>query len=221
MHLRSLWAMVNQVQLCFLLLLTRSHVPIDVKTIITGVTVAINFPNLLNFNSIGIYNSVIEKFDFDLSNPTLDLLDVKTDSTIYNISSAILFILLIIPFHLIISLISKLFNSTNSEGEWIRLKSMLKVVINKILLMLTLGWYIRYMLEMNQYILISSLHEIINYHSSSTLKVVSLVFSILILCLCISIIVFVLYLSLSSYEAIEESHNIIKQLMKYNFYLKI
>ena len=205
--LSSLWAMVNQVQLCFLLLLTRSHVPIDVKTIITGITVAINFPNLLNFNSIGIYNSVIEKFDFDLSNPTLDLLDVKTDSTIYNISSAILFILLIIPLHLIISLISKLFNNTNSEGEWIRLKSIFKVVINKILLMLTFGWYIRYMLEMNQYILISSLHEIINFHSSNTLKVVSLVFSILILCLCISIIVFVLYLSLSSYEAIEESHN--------------
>ena len=40
----SLWSMMNQVQLFFLLFLTRAYIPLDVKTVITGNAPALNLP---------------------------------------------------------------------------------------------------------------------------------------------------------------------------------
>lgn len=38
----TLWMLISQIQLFFLLLITRAYIPEDVQTIITGVSIALN-----------------------------------------------------------------------------------------------------------------------------------------------------------------------------------
>ena len=96
--LSSLWSMINQVQIFFLLLLTRAYIPLDVKTIITGIKIALDPSQYIPFSGIGFYGLAIEKFNYDISNPSLDLLGIQSNSTIYNTASSFTSIILIIMF---------------------------------------------------------------------------------------------------------------------------
>ena len=100
--LSSLWSMVNQIQLLFLLLLTRAYIPLDVKAVITGSKLLSNPSGLIPFQSIGIYKSILGVFDFDLSNPTFESLDIKSDSTVYNSSSFFVLLALFLIGHYIL-----------------------------------------------------------------------------------------------------------------------
>ena len=51
------------------------------------------------------------------------------------------------------------------------------------------------------------MNEISNFDTSKTLKIISLIFAIFVLMACFILIGFVSYLSLSSYEAVEDQHN--------------
>ena len=59
--------MINQVQLYFLLFLTRAFIPLDVETVITGNTVALNLPQYFDFQNINFYSSVFDNFKYDIS----------------------------------------------------------------------------------------------------------------------------------------------------------
>ena len=72
--------------------------------------------------------------------------------------------------------------------------------------LLTFGYYIRSMLEINQFFLISTVNEIYEWNTSAKLRIVSLIFALLIIGLRILLILFVVYLSLS-YRIIEGKHN--------------
>ena len=154
----SLWAMVNQVQLFFLLLLTRAFIPLDVQNVITGVKFVLNIAPFIYFQNIKIISSIIEEFEFNLSNKTLDLLNIKSDSSLFNISSIIMLAIMIISFHLFIAL-SKLMLSGDSTWGWNLIKQFVRKCITKIFIILTFGTYIRYIFETNQFILISTIHE--------------------------------------------------------------
>ena len=92
---------------------------------------------------------------------------------------------------------------------------------------LTFGWYIRYLLEINQYMLISSVNEIYEFNFSQPLRIISFIFSIWVICLCISFIAVILYLSVS-YEITEGKHNKIEEIFsgvkmekKYKVYVSV
>ena len=48
----GLWLMINQVQLFFLLLLTRAYIPDDIKLVITGLKFALNLPSYLKIDTV-------------------------------------------------------------------------------------------------------------------------------------------------------------------------
>ena len=114
----SLWSMINQAQLLLLLLLTRAFIPLDVQNIILGVKFSLNIASYFEFLKIEFIRSIIGEFDFKLSNQSLDLLGIKSDSSIYNISPTIILALLIIPIHLLIMLLFKLMPTEEPEGRW-------------------------------------------------------------------------------------------------------
>ena len=79
----SVWSMINQIQLFFLLLLTGGFIPQDVVTVITGMKIALfqfDFVQLQG-NNIGLS---IEKLDFPVNDSKLKLIEIESASTLYN-----------------------------------------------------------------------------------------------------------------------------------------
>ena len=83
----SMWSMINQIQLYFLLLLTRAYIPNNVVETITGWRFALYFPSYISFNKISTYNSIMNNFNYDLSNPMFEYVGLESDSSVYKINS--------------------------------------------------------------------------------------------------------------------------------------
>ena len=191
----------------FLLLLTRTSIPLDVKTVITGTKLLVNPSNLIPLQDAGIYKSVLEVFDFGLNNPTFEPLELKSDSTIFNTSSFLILILLFLITHFIIQILKGLLNRWENINWWKIFISSFIWVLSKVLLIMTYGYYIRFILQTNQFLLISSMHEIYTLDTTNTPKIISLVFALFMLLACLALIGIVMYLSLSSYEVKADEHN--------------
>ena len=203
----SLWSMISQAQLLLLLLLTRAFIPLDVQNVILGVKFSLNIASYFEFLKIEFIGSIIGEFDFKLSNQSLDLLGIKSDSSIYNISPTIILALLMIPIHLLIMLLFKLMPTEVPEGRWKLIKKISIKFVKKIFIILTFGWYIRYIFQTTQYVLISWINEMYSFTPSDSKRIISILFSILVSWLCLYLIICVLLLSLSSYEVIKNKHN--------------
>ena len=203
----SIWLMVHQIQIFFLLLITGVFIPVDVISVITGMKfVLFPFEYILPVK-IGFHDSIANKFDFGITNSNLELLDISSESTIFNIFPMVVLLLIIIFIHLLIALIVKLLYKWKYKGKWSCILNITKIVVNKIFLIMTFGYYIRSILEVNQYILISSINEISNFNTSSIFRIISIASAFIFLILCILLIGVVAYLSLSSYEKFENEHN--------------
>ena len=136
-----IWLMINQLQIYFLLLLTRAFIPDDVKTWIIGLDFVLNPYGYIAFSKIFLYDTVMKNFKFDLSNSLLEQLKLRSDSTIYNLSSFFCVIILAAVFHVFICIISVIVSKMSSEGKWSRIKILVKWITNKTLHILTFGYY--------------------------------------------------------------------------------
>ena len=202
----SIWSLINQIQLFFLLLLTRSFIPDDIKYIISYLKIAINLPAYFSFSSLSIYNSIINNFDFELSNNSLNSVGVNSDSSVYNTSPFIITVLITIIVHFPVLILIKLIMNYKTDWFWSRIIKVIKWSTKKIFYLLTFSNYIRALLEMNQFLLITSVYEIYSFNSSEPLRIVSLTYAIMIFILWIFILIFAFYLSISSYTVDEDKH---------------
>ena len=203
----GIWSLINQAQLFFLILLSRVFIPNDVKAVITGPNFAFNPYGLIPFEKVEHYSSIVNNFNFGLSNKILEPLKINSDSTIYNIMPFIDFTIFIALCHLALWITLKLFSKWNTGEDANRFTKFIKWLIERVVRLLTFGYYIRSMLEINQFFLISTINEIYEWNTSAKLRIVSLIFAILIISLCILMILFAAYLALSSYRIIEGQHN--------------
>ena len=201
----SIWSIINHAQLYFLFLLTRAFIPVDVKNVIAKSKIALNPLSFINIGSIGESNFISRNFQFGLSNPILDSFGIESDSTIYNVLYLFLLPLLVAVIHLGIYGIHILLFRWITRENWIA--KTVKWAVLKIYTILTFGYYIRFILEINQYLLVSSINEIYNWNTSQSSRIVSLISAVLILIFCFVLIICTFMLSLSSYEVIEETHN--------------
>ena len=203
----SFWSMVNQLQLLLLLMITGAFIPEEVKTVITGFKILLFPSNFMLFDKINVYSSLINNFDFGLSNSLLEPIGISSDSTVFNSSSIFLWILMISLFHLVIFIFWKVSAKWRNEGRWKWFKNLMITIINKIYVILTFAYYIRLILETNQYLLISSIYEIYKFNITQGLKILSLIVALIALFGSLFIIGLILYLLLSSYQISENSHN--------------
>ena len=203
----SLWGMINQAQIFLLLLLTRAYIPLDLQNIITGAKFTLNISSYINFQSFGFFGSILGEFDFKLSDQSLDSLNIKSDSSLFNISPTIILALMIVPLHLLVAIFYKLMPKDEPKGRWKWVKRYAEKVIKKIFLILTFGWYIRYIFETNQYILISCINEIYHINITKLSSIISFAFAILTIWACFGLILWVFLLSLSSYEISKDTHS--------------
>ena len=140
----SIWSLINQVQLFFLLLLTRAYIPDDVKLVIAGFKFALNPPYYFSFSSITAYNSALNNFNFELSNSSLSYGGVNSDSSLYNISPFIITILAMFAVHLVVLILNKLLAMCRTDWRWGWLIKFMKWVTGKLFNFLTFGYYYHY-----------------------------------------------------------------------------
>ena len=201
----NLWLIINQLQILFLLLLTRAFVPEDIKTIITGFDFASNIYDYIPLKRFNIYPSILNVFEFNLSTSMFDPFGIKYESTIINSYPMFACLILVIIIHLCIwflkFIFSKCKDNENCIIRWINW------VLYKLFIIMTFGYYIRSSLEISQFILISSINEIYEFNISETLRLVSFVYAILMIAWYILILIIVNYLIFSHYQLNEENHN--------------
>ena len=216
----SLWMSINQLQLFYLLLLTRAFIPEDIQTIIKGSGFALNIYDYIPLKTMKIYPSFLYSFEFGLSNPSLDSFEIKDDSSIVNLYTIIFSFIIMIFLYLWILLIRCLIAkwSNNENRSWCT--KVINWVVDRIFKLMTLGYFIRNILEMSQFIFISSLNEIYQHKTSNYLKWISFIFSILMIVLYIAFSILINYLALSSYRLNENAHNILGEFFRGNKYNK-
>ena len=76
------------------------------------------------------------------------------------------------------------------------------------------GYFIRNTLEISQFILISSINEIYCYNTSDSYRLISFIFSILMVLIYMAVISFVVYLIISSYRLYEDTHNKLEEVFR-------
>ena len=227
--LSNLWSIIGQIQIYFLLLLTKAFIPNDVKTVITGSELFLNPFGSISFSNLPILGRIIEKFNFELSNPNLNPFGLNSDSSLYNTLPLFLFLALVVIFHLFLKLLQKVLISWGPwSSRWGWLIRVINWIGEKLLIILTYGYYIRFILQMLQLILVTSTHEISDLKLTNIHRIISFVFAIFLLFGWILIAGIVTYMSLSSYKISEEGHSKIGEIFsgmkmdkKYKIYASI
>ena len=203
----NFWLLIDIVQLFFLLLLTRAYIPDDVKLVITGLKFALNPPFYFSFNTMSSFKTVIDNFNFELSNNSLSYVGVSSDSSVYNTAPFFVTMLIVIVCHLVVIVFMKLLAKCKTDWKWGWLVKIMIRITEKIYNLLSFSYYIRAVLLINQYLLICSMYEIYSFNSSQPLRVVSFAFAIMILISWIFILALAIYLSMSAYTVNEGKHN--------------
>ena len=210
----TLWMTINQLQIFFLLLLTRAWIPEDIKAVIKGSDFSSNIYDYIPFRKLDIYPPFLHDFEFELTNAALSSLGIKYNSTIANTYSILFFFLVAIIFYIWISLLRFVFSKwTNLENHSWSIRTII-FIIKKVFLFMTFGFFIRNALEMSQFILISSINEIYQHETVTLLRIVSFIYAILMLLLFVITLFSIVYLSFSSYRLKEKEHNKLGELFR-------
>ena len=208
----SFWSLISQVQLFFLLLLTRSFIPDNVQQVITGLKFLLNFPDVIPFKNNRMYSEYLSKFNFGLSNSLLDPIGLSSDSTLYNANSFFTLVLAFAPIFIGTFILKKMLNWCNQSQLWL-----LKILVwinFKFYKFFVFAYYIRSILEMTQFLLISSIYELYKCNTSGIYHRASLFTAGFVLIVILMITLYSLYLALSSYRIVESMHNKVGELFE-------
>ena len=224
----SIWLMINQFQTFFLLLLTRAYFPNSVIDTITGPNILSNpFPIVPLFDP-RFYKGLQDKFYYEVKNPYLKYFKVNSISTIYNSFSVVSGFIFIIILHLIMFIFRKATLNWRTDGRCSKLKLFARNSIRKIFELMTFALYIRLMLELSQFFMVSWINEIYTFDISEDLKLLSVIVSILILTSLLMFVIFIGIFALSKYKANEGEHNKMNEFFnglksdkKYRFYVVV
>ena len=174
---------------------------------ITGLKITLNPPLYFHFSKITLYSSIIDNFNFELSNYSLSYIGINSDSSISNTASFFIMMLILFAINVVVLILYKLFAKYQIDLTGCWFAKSVKWIVDKLYNLLTFSYYIRTALEMNQYLLICSLYEIYNFNTSNTYRIASLVFAVLLLFGWLLTAIFAFCLSISSYTVDEDKHN--------------
>ena len=132
---------------------------------------------------------------------------VNSDSSIYNITPFIVSMLAMLAVNLVVLVLSKLLSKCRTDWKWGWPIKFMKWVTEKLFNFLTFGYYIRAVLEMNQFLLICSVYEVYSFNVSQLFRVISLGFALLTIASWVITSSFMFYLSASLYSIDESKHN--------------
>ena len=196
----SLWSIINQMQILFLLFLTGAFIPEDIEVIITGPSICLNPFSFLQQKTNTNYSYVSNYFNFGLENNNLEKFEIKSDSTIVNMTSFLLSIIIIWIMHFWIFLTQKLLAKESKLNCWSYLLSCIHWFLQKLMELFTFALYIRIILESNQFILIAWVSEMYQFNFNETKRKISIIIAFLILIAWMALIVITFLFTFSKVE---------------------
>ena len=194
-----------------LIMLTRSFIPQDVKTVIQGFKFFINVFIYVPVSKITFINSLFSNFDFDLTYRMFNDLGMTSDSSVYNTYPLVGMIFCIIFIHICLRFALRLLPRIRENGRWACLVKLFKWAINNSYTYMTFGYYIRSFLEIYQFIFICSIYEIYLSNTTGTFYILSLTYSFVVVIICWMITAFSFFLILISYRVDEGSKNLFQE----------
>ena len=211
----SLWLLIHQTQIFFLLLITGAHIPNDVQNVITGTSYALFPYAAIPFNKNKSLTSFIDNFNFDLSDDVYKPLDLKSDSTVVNTYSLIILILTIALIHIsAVCLMKKLADRWDSSGRWSKWMKIPKWIVNKVSSLMTFDYYIRTFISSNQFLLVCSIYEINRHDITAMYRAISFGYACLILGCWILGNILILWLSVTINPQVKEEDDKFRELFK-------
>ena len=192
-----LWSVINQMQILFLLFLTGAFIPKDIEGIITGLDICLNPFSYLQLKLNLNHNFVSNYFNFGLENKNLEKFEIKSDSTIVNMTSFFLSIIIMWILHFWIFLIQKLLPKKCKSNCWSNLLSGIHWFLQKLMVLFTFSLYIRIIMETCQFILIAWVSEIYQFDFDGIKRKISIIIAFFILIAWIAIIVITILFALS------------------------
>ena len=189
----TIWTLVNQIQCLFFVLLTRIYLPYDVVYFIVGLNFAL-FPfDSLSFKSSSASTSINDLFDFEQEDDILSKMGLESGSSFVNNYSLFLMIWIYALFHTYIFILNKLVSKL--EIKFPRTVKVFHFIYIKMYNFMTLGIYIRTVLEAYQYLLISCLYEFHYFKGTSGNRIASFFPAFEILLICIALLSFTVWFS--------------------------
>ena len=190
----SLWAIINQLQLFLLLILTRVYLPLDVINFIIGSKIAMFPYDYIPFKKSSYSGSINDLFDSEQNDEILSKIGLDSASSFVNNYSLFSSLLSTALFHLSVIVANILLNKWEVKGKWAKPFKTLRWLTQKVFMILTFGYYIRTVIESYQFLLVSSVSEINSFNVKSSSHISSLVvaFMILIVWLIFAVISFAL-----------------------------
>ena len=165
---------------------------------------AINPFESVSFLKTERYGAWTENFAFELNNPTLKLFELNSVSTIYNTASFFAILIFVAVLHFLVYWSNWIVSSWRGSGWWARIWKKFIFALYKVL---TFGYYIRLLMEINEFVLVSSINEVNSAKSFEGYLVISFGFAVLLIIGSLVWIIVALFLSLSSYQIIDKEHN--------------
>ena len=177
------------------------------KTVIKGLSFTINIYSYIPFSNFGIINKIFSNFKSPLTDSSLSDFGINSDSSIYNLYPMFIWVLLLMLMHVILYFVMRWILNIRETGCWKWPVKIMKRVLIKLYNIMTFGFYIRNCLEMFQFILVTSIHEISKFNTVGSFDKISVAFAILLLLFYWIFIWIILYLIFTSYKINEDSHN--------------
>ena len=161
-----------------------------------------------------IYPSFLKEFEFELVNLSLEPLGINYGSTLANIYPILAFTLFMIILTFSIFIIKLIFSKFRENERWSYMTKTIFWITDKLYRILTFGFFIRNTLELSQFILVSSINEIYEGNTEDSYRLISIVFSVLILLMFVLMICLIQYLTFSSYSLNENEHNKLEEFFR-------
>ena len=181
---------------------------------------------MFSSEDIPFYKPFVENFNFQVSNSDFGDFSLKSNSSLYNTISLFATFILTILFHIFLRLLKNLLDRCGPwKSVWWCPLRLTRWIIDKVVIMLTYGLYIRFILQSIQFWIVSSIYEIYIFNFSQKYYIISSTFAVFLLLGIFALIGVIIYLSLSAYFVYEEFHNKIGEFFvgiqmdrKYKFY---
>ena len=167
----GLWITMNQFQLILLLLLTKSSIPRSIVDYLSGLKATTCSFNFIPFKDIPGFNFIINYLTFSLPKKELDYFGIFSGSTFANNFSLICILLIFSSVHSLFLFIHR--------SLVVKMKAKKRCVnfLGKIYQFFAFNFYVRMLLEANQFLMLSSFSELYEFDTSSSSKIVSLMFA--------------------------------------------
>ena len=173
-----------------------------------------NIYDYFSIYKLDINPSFLRKFEFELTNKSLEPLDINYDSTIANTSSVLVYTFIMILISLFIYFMKKLVLRWRESKRCSWCAKTQYWIVNKLYRMMVLGYFIRNGLEMSQFILISSVNEIYQWDTTDSYRLISFLYSISMILIFLLVVILVLYLTFSTYRLNEREHNLLDEFFR-------